>query len=869
MGGRSWWRLDPGPGLARIAHTQVIVPLAALLGVALLLSAAALGIASRRQDALQLQAETRAIGFSLRQLSRALSAEVRDYAWWDEALQHLVLAPDATWADENVGPYVMTSFGYEVSLVIGGDGRVTYGHVGGRRDFAGAAAQLGPGLARLVAAAVAGAADGEPRPVDAVLAGPDGLHLVAASAILPAAGSALARPPGPPAVLVYAERLDGSFLDGLRRDLGIQAPAFAFRAEPGRAALALPGIGPAPPGYVVWSPERPGRTQSLLLLPALAAALLFCVFLALLVAARDRIDRAIRESEARFRDISEAASDWIWETDADWRLSYVSEASRRSLGIPPAQLIGRDLTGLLLPLDGAPAGSGGLAALAAAGPFHGVAFRCLAAAGEPRVLRVAGKAVLEESRLVGYRGIATDITAEVAALDQARFLARHDALTGLPNRMLLAERLAAMLARPRRRAMGAAVLCLDLDGFKEVNDTLGHAAGDLLLVRCAERLRACLRGGDSVARQGGDEFTVLQDEVAEPADAEGLCRRIVAVLGEPFDLDGRKAQVTVSIGVALVPADGDEPALLLQRADMALYRAKSGGRNRHCFFEPGMDRQLRLRRRAEADLRRALAEGEFRVCYQPQVACATGSLVGVEALVRWQHPERGVLLPGEFLPLAEEVGLIGALGAHVLHTACQDAVAWPGVAVAVNVATSQFRRRDFAATVAEALRATGLPGSRLELEVTEGLLVHDDGDALAILAEIKALGVRIIMDDFGTGYSSLAYLQRFPFDKIKIDRSFVRQLGGRPNTRAIVRAMVQLGRSLAVPICAEGVENATQLDLLRDEGCQEAQGFYFARPVPAAEVADLLRSWAAGGHEGRRDRSVARREAPVAGAASR
>ena len=362
-------------------------------------------------------------------------------------------------------------------------------------------------------------------------------------------------------------------------------------------------------------------------------------------------------------------------------------------------------------------------------------------------------------------------------------------------------------------------------------------------MRCAERLRACLRGGDTVARQGGDEFTMLQTDVDGPADIEGLCQRIVVVLAEPFDLDGRKAQVTVSIGVAVMPADGHDPARLLQRADMALYRAKNGGRNRFCFFEAGMDRQLRLRRQAETELRLALVEGQLQVCYQPQVDCATGGLVGVEALVRWRHPERGMLLPAEFMPLAEETGIINALGDWVLRTACRDAARWPGLSVAVNVSPVQFRQRDFAATVTAALADAALAPERLELEVTEGLLVHDNGDAVAMLAEIKALGVRITMDDFGTGYSSLAYLQRFPFDKIKIDRSFISQLGGRPNTRAIVRAMVQLGRSLAVPICAEGVETEGQLAQLRDEGCQEAQGFLFARPVPAADVITLVAGW--------------------------
>ncbi len=836
---------DLSAPLARFASARFIVPLAALVGVALLLSAAAVQEASDRQDRLQLEGETRAIGYGLAQVCRALAAEVRDYAWWDDAVRHLAASLDPEWADRNVGPYVFASFGYGVSVVLAGDGRPIYGHVEGRRDLAGAVQRLGPDLARLAELAARPGADGRPRSVEAVLSGPDGLHIAAASPILPAAAAMDGAALGGAAVLIFAKRLDDTFLLGLERDLGVRAPAFAAVPAQGQAALPLPGLDGTVPAQIVWSPTQPGRGQSLLLLPALAGALLFCPFAALLIAARDQVDRTIHESEARFRDISQAASDWIWETDADLRLTFVSESCHRSLGLTSANLIGRSIADLLRPLDGVPDQHADIRILAAAGPFHGAVFRCQAADGSVRVLRVAGKVVAPDERVLGYRGIATDITAEIAALDQARFLAQHDALTGLPNRTLMTERLAGVLARCRRHGSGAAVLCLDLDGFKEVNDTLGHAMGDLLLVRCAERLRACLRGSDSVARQGGDEFTILQDDVEAAGDVEGLCHRIVAVLAEPFDLEGRKAQVSVSIGVALVPQDGHDSVKLLQRADMALYRAKNGGRNRYCFFEPGMDRQLRLRRQAEADLRRALAENEFHVRYQPQVACATGSLVGVEALVRWQHPERGTLLPADFLPLAEETGLINALGQHVLVTACRDAAQWQGLSVAVNVSTTQFRQRDLAATVAAALQETGLSADRLELEVTEGLLVHDNGEALAMLAEIKALGVRITMDDFGTGYSSLAHLQRFPFDKIKIDRSFVRQLDGRPNTRAIVRAIVQLGQSLAVPICAEGVETSAQLHELRAEGCEEAQGFLFAQPVSASEVVAMLGGWSA------------------------
>ena len=827
--------------LARFARARVIVPLALLLWLALILSVAAVLFAGKRQDDLQELAERNAIAHAVRQLGRSLAAEVKDYGWWDEALQHLAAPLDAEWADRNVGPFVFENFGYEVSLVVAGDGRIVYGQVDGGRDAAAAAARLGPRLPDLVREALANVGTADGSSVWSTLTDPDGqIYVVAATAVLPSAGPAALPRSAPPAVLVFAKRLDAAFLAGLADDLAIAGARLSAWNEPGLASYALPGLGGSSPGFVLWRPKRAGWFEPLLLLPALAGAFLFSVFAALLIVARDRVDRVIRESEARFQDISEVASDWIWECDREQRLTFVSGSCRRSLGRAPEELLGRALPALLQPDPIGTGAAADIAALAADGPFQGAVFRCPGGDGQPRVLRLAGKVMRDDGTVLGYRGIATDITAEVAALEQARFLALHDGLTGLPNRALMAERLTAMLARCRRRGGGAAVLCLDLDGFKEINDTLGHAVGDRLLVQCAERLRGCLRDSDSVARLGGDEFTILQDEVAGPADVECLCRRIVTVLAQPFDLEGRKARISVSIGVALVPEDGEDPVRLLQRADMALYRAKNGGRNRHCFFEPGMDRQLQRRRQAESDLRRALGRGEFLIRYQPLIACATGAVVGVEALVRWAHPVRGTLLPVEFLPLAEETGLINRLGEHILTTACRDAAQWDGITVAVNVSATQFRQRDFAGTVAAALAATALPPHRLELEVTEGLLLHDDGAALAMLGELKALGVRITMDDFGTGYSSLAQLQRFPFDKIKIDRSFVRQLDARPNTRGIVRAIIQLGQSLAVPICAEGVETPAQLHQLRDEGCEEAQGFLFAHPVAAAEVPELL-----------------------------
>jgi len=418
-------------------------------------------------------------------------------------------------------------------------------------------------------------------------------------------------------------------------------------------------------------------------------------------------------------------------------------------------------------------------------------------------------------------------------------IARHDGLTGLPNRLLFSEHMQRTLARARR-GDGIALLCLDLDRFKAVNDTLGHAAGDAVLRAVTERLRQCTRETDLVVRFGGDECAIVQEKANQPVDATALARRLVEALGQPFEIDQQEIVIGASIGIAL-STDGTETAeALLKRADLALYRAKDDGRGTFRFFEREMDEAMQARRALELDLRRALAEEQFEVFYQPLVQ--TGGIAGFEALLRWFHPVRGVVSPVDFIPLAEEIGLIGAIGAWVLTRACNDAAAWPGkLKVAVNLSPAQFRTRSLVEDTAHALFTSGLPATRLEVEITESVMLQDDNSVLDTLHALRRIGIRIAMDDFGTGYSSLSYLRRFPFDKIKIDQSFVRGIADQDDCRTIVRAVIGLGRSLGMAVNAEGVETAEQLDALRAEGCGEIQGYLFSKPRPVGQVMELLR----------------------------
>jgi len=431
---------------------------------------------------------------------------------------------------------------------------------------------------------------------------------------------------------------------------------------------------------------------------------------------------------------------------------------------------------------------------------------------------------------------------DISSQQQAVEAAQRDPLTGLANRATFHRILTTQLAHLGSSDLPLSVLCIDLDHFKAINDTLGHPVGDALLLRVADRLRGAVGGSDVVARLGGDEFAIIQT-ASGPQEAEALAQRLVDLLGRTYIVDGHMLNVGASVGVAQAPADGADPDRLLKNADLALYQAKREGRGVHRFFEPGMDNQMQARRALEIDLRKALALKEFRLVYQPQIHLDTGAICGFEALLRWHHPERGLISPAEFIPLAEEIGLIVPIGEWVLRTACKDAAGWKlPVGIAVNLSPVQFRNSKLALVITSALTGSGLDPSRLELEITESALIEHTDSVLAILRQVRALGVRISMDDFGTGYSSLSYLQKFPFDKIKIDRSFVKNMTTDADCRAIVRAVAGLGASLGMETVAEGVETREQLDHVRLEGCSKVQGYLTGRPVAPDTAAALLHS---------------------------
>lgn len=451
--------------------------------------------------------------------------------------------------------------------------------------------------------------------------------------------------------------------------------------------------------------------------------------------------------------------------------------------------------------------------------------------------------------LLNPRGGAVIIHMNITERKQAEqiihHLAYHDPLTGLPNRVLFNDHLALELAHAQRNKRMLAVIFLDLDRFKTINDTLGHAMGDQLLQEVAKRLRSCLREGDTVARLGGDEFMLLLPGITHGEDVAKIARRILEVLKPPFNLEGRELHISSSLGISLYPSDGRNAETLIKNADAAMYRTKEQGRGTYQFYTPSMNAKAFERLILENDLRRALERQEFVVYYQPQVSLHTGQIVGVEALVRWQHPDRGIIPPMEFIPLAEETGLIVPLGDWVFRVACAQHRTWqeagfPPLRIAVNLSAHRFKQKGLIRDVVRILQETGLDPGYLELELTESHLMENVESTISLLHELKALGIHLSIDDFGTGYSSLSYLKRFPIDTLKIDRSFVLDITHNPDDAAIALAIIAMAHSLGLKVTAEGVETKEQLEFLRAHQCDTMQGYYFSRPVPAEVITQLL-----------------------------
>lgn len=552
--------------------------------------------------------------------------------------------------------------------------------------------------------------------------------------------------------------------------------------------------------------------------------------------ARTRAEAALRESEQRYRIVAETATDAIVSIDEHDTIVFINRAGEKIFGYGVAEMLGRSIT-LLIPES--------LPHLRRSGARTGIEMPGLHKDGHPIPLEVSIGEYHGAGRHL-YTMTVRDVTERQRAEERIRYLAQHDALTGLPNRLLFQDRVTRAILQARRNREKVALLFLDLDGFKHINDSLGHQVGDALLRGVAQRLLRCLREGDTVGRIGGDEFVICLPVRIDDRDAMSIAGKILEALRESFFVSGNELHVGASIGISLYPTDGDSAEVLMQASDTAMYHAKEKGRNNYQFFTQRLNEAAQRRQQIANQLHRALRHSEFSLAYQPQVELASGRILAAEALLRWRGEQEQAPLPREFVRVAEETGLMTSIGEWVLRQACRQLSHWHAAGyadlrIAVNLSPEQIHQSGFGDLVLRVLRESGLPPAALDLEIAENVLMTQSAENVDMLARLAGTGVQLAVDDFGTGYSSFAYLQRFPIDTIKIDRSFVDGLARDRNDVGIVTAMIAMAENLKLHVVAEGVETAEQASFLKQHGCLAAQGYYFHRPMPAEAIGALLR----------------------------
>ncbi|KAF0866302.1 EAL domain-containing protein [Pseudomonas sp. LD120] len=776
---------------------------------------------------------------AMQSLEKSLRSTVKDYAFWGDAYKHLHTEVDLDWAfvRQNVGPTIYKDFGFQGLFVVSDVNRTVYSVVKGELKSVEVSEWLKQSIAGIIDKARAGAETETPTTAFINVNGVPAL--IAAAAITPGTDPSVVADDRSPSVLVFVDVLNSAKLKLIGNDFGVKHLHAATADEAGATSLLPLGIDGAA-GTLHWSSSKPGLRLLKLGLPLIGVALLLVCLMTWAILRRttagalvldssyaslQRSQEALATGEARFRDVVETSSDWVWEIDADWRLTFLSERFEDVTGLSRDAWIGAMIDDLLCTELGT---LSQWLSIPNRRPDLSVQCRYVDTQGRERITRLSAREMTGE----GFRGTATDVTEEVEARRRIEFLSQHDALTGLPNRRRLHEFLDSKLKALQTAEQPLIMLSLDLDRFKPVNDLLGHAAGDLVLNEVSSRLAECVRDGDLVARIGGDEFVLILTDMSIQEQVEALCRRLIESIERPITIDEQDVFVSTSIGIAIAPTDAFEATELLRYADIALYEAKAGGRNTWRYYAGDMNAKIIERRRLESDLRFAIKHGELRLYFQPRYRIADGQMVGAEALVRWQHPERGLIPPDTFIPIAEEAGLILSLSDWVISTACRCAAQWPeSLFVSVNLSPIEFKRGNLVERIQKTLHDSGVDPARVELEITESVMLDGAAGALEVMRALKRIGVRISMDDFGTGYSSLSYLREFPFDGLKIDRSFLNRMGGNEEDTAIIKAIVGLGRALSLIVTAEGVETADHLELLKEVSCDEGQGYFLSRPL--------------------------------------
>ncbi len=821
-----------------------------LFGVLILSMLMVLSIAQRQNQA-SIKHDQALMQQAWESHKKAMITDIRDYAFWGEAWRNLHITVNKTWAfdEENFGPGLYQEYHYDGVFVVNGEGKTVYAVINGELSLTPLETWLGDSSLPLIThartlqdAAIARNA--------LVLHQP---AIVVAAPVSTGKVPGLPEKSGPPSVMVFVNLFTPDKLETLGASLEVHGLRLAKDAidaelEP-RLIAAIPG---ADPLILRWIPKMPGMGLIWFLLPLLLVMGIIIAWITRRVS-RHALHNAIlsdrrfamlavsqqelANSEARFRDLAEAASDWIWETDEEGRLIYLSARFTTVTGHDIPHWLGRHIDHLLTH----PSHSLVTWLMRQESEPQRMPLRCqfMSAQGDRRIGQLVAKTVWHNNKRIGFRGTVSDITQGMEAEARIQFLSRHDVLTGLPNRVQLQEFLTSHLEQ-YNLDVPLTIISLDLDQFKPINETWGHAAGDLVLNQMAQRLKACVGPHELTARLGGDEFVLIMRE-GDRDKIDERCAQLLHEVQQPITTGQHVHYLTASMGIACAPQDACHPEALLRMSDIALNEAREAGRNKWVWYANEMASMRESKRDMARRIERALKNNEFRLHYQPRYQLLSGQLAGAEALIRWQTAPDQWITPDRFIPLAEENGLIATISDWVLRHACEDALGWGGDRyVSVNISPIEFRTTDLVQRVARALKESGLPATRLELEITENVTFEHPQQALEVMQGLRSLGVRLTVDDFGTGYAALGYLKTFPFNGLKIDRSWMKDFPESQQAQSVVAGIIALARAFALTITAEGIETEAQLNQLKKLSCEEGQGYFLGRPMPLAAFSTLL-----------------------------